>query len=486
MVCALALAGACSVAAEPLGSYLHVTPFAGYTLFPEHVRFTTFGETKDQFYVGGRIGYQVKPWIGFELAGGYVPTFEVRRTTLGGAATEPELDFLHGSLDAMLTPFPMRHGGAFLLLGGGRMQMNRSVPNTRVHQWNAEAGAGYQIWMSDAVGLRLEVRELVFRSKEPFATAKDWLGTTVVGGGLTFAIGARPRDTDADGVPDRTDKCPGTPAGARVNTEGCPTDADQDKVADGLDQCENTPVGAVVDARGCPVDGDGDGVADGLDACVGTPQGATVDASGCPKDADGDGVFDGLDKCENTPKGATVDAGGCPSDADGDGVPEGLDKCAGTSPGLRVDKDGCPIEVTERETELLDTGMIRLEDVRFETAKATLDPAAFPSLDVVGEVLAKWPELRIEIGGHTDARGSNAYNQKLSEERVRSVLDYLVGKFPQLKREQYTLVGYGETKPLVPNNSPLNMAKNRRVEFKVLNRDVLRREIEHRKLLRNE
>jgi OOP family OmpA-OmpF porin len=209
-----------------------------------------------------------------------------------------------------------------------------------------------------------------------------------------------------------------------------------------------------------------------------------VDATGCPSDSDGDGVMDGIDQCPNTPKGATVDAKGCPSDDDNDGVPNGLDKCPGTAAGLKVDKDGCPIEVMEKETELLDTGMIRLQNVNFETDKATLLAESFPVLDVVGQVLRQWPELKIEIGGHTDSRGTDKHNQKLSEARAGSVKTYLTQKFPDLKPEQYTTKGYGESRPLVPNNSELNMAKNRRVEFVVLNKDVLRKETERRRLLK--
>jgi OOP family OmpA-OmpF porin len=241
-----------------------------------------------------------------------------------------------------------------------------------------------------------------------------------------------------------------------------------------------------VDVKGCPQDADGDGVCDGLDQCADTPRGATADAKGCPQDSDGDGVFDGLDQCPDTPRGCTADAKGCPQDSDGDSVCDGLDKCPDTASGLRVDKDGCPIEVTERETEMLDTGMIRLQDINFETGKADLLPESMPSLDIVGQVLTKWPDLRIEIGGHTDSRGSVSYNQKLSEARVNSVLDYLIEKFPALKREQFTAVGYGESKPLAPNTNALNMAKNRRVEFKVLNTEVLKREVERRKLLKND
>jgi len=129
--------------------------------------------------------------------------------------------------------------------------------------------------------------------------------------------------------------------------------------------------------------------------------------------------------------------------------------------------------------------MIRIDDVHFETAKADIAPADMPRLDVVGQVLTRWPQLRIEIGGHADSRGNNAYNLKLSQRRVDSVLDYLLSKFPALKREQFTTKGYGETRPVAPNNNATNMARNRRVEFVVQNKEVLRKEVERRRLLRS-
>jgi len=306
--------------------------------------------------------------------------------------------------------------------------------------------------------------------------------TWILGAGLTVAFGGKPRDTDLDGVPDRKDKCPDTPKGATVDATGCPKDSDGDGVLDGIDQCPNTPKGATVDAKGCPSDADGDGVYEGIDQCAGTPKGATVDAKGCPNDADGDGVYDGIDQCANTQKGCTVDAKGCTSDSDGDGVCDGLDKCPDTAPGLRVDASGCPIEVMEKETELLDTGMIRLQDINFETGKADLLPESLPRLDVVGQVLTKWPDLKIEIGGHTDDKGGAKPNQTLSEARAKSVGAYLVQKF-NLKPEQFTEKGYGKSRPLVPNTNDLNRSKNRRVEFVVLNKDVLKREVEQRRLL---
>jgi OOP family OmpA-OmpF porin len=239
-----------------------------------------------------------------------------------------------------------------------------------------------------------------------------------------------------------------------------------------------------VDAKGCPSDADGDGVYDGVDQCADSPKGATVDAKGCPSDSDGDGVLDGLDQCPNTPHGATVDAKGCPTDSDGDGVPDGIDQCPSTPAGLKVDANGCPIEVTEKETELLDTGMIRLQNVNFETGKAALMPESYSALDEVGGILLKWPQLQIEIGGHTDSRGRALKNQVLSEERAQSVKSYLVDKFPGLAAAQIAVRGYGSNRPLVPNTSVLNMSKNRRVEFKVMNREALKKEIERRKMLK--
>ena len=94
--------------------------------------------------------------------------------------------------------------------------------------------------------------------------------------------GGCPLDEDGDGVTNDNDKCPGTPAGAKVDAVGCELDADGDGVGDSRDQCPNTPAGTPVDEKGCPRDGDGDGIVDGVDQCPDTPKGERVDATGCP------------------------------------------------------------------------------------------------------------------------------------------------------------------------------------------------------------
>ena len=102
---------------------------------------------------------------------------------------------------------------------------------------------------------------------------------------------------------------------------------------------------------------------------------------------------------------------------------------------------------------------------------------------MVGAVLTKWPQLKIEIGGHTDSRGSAAKNVTLSQARADSVRSYIVRKYPGLPANQFSVKGYGKTRPVVPNTNELNMAKNRRVEFVVLNKEVLKKEVEKRRLM---
>jgi OOP family OmpA-OmpF porin len=476
---ALALVGmliTTSASAEPVGRYFYLVPFGGVTVFDSDLKYPT-APLADELNFGGRVGYQWLPWLGVEAGAGYTPTHE---DIAGGK----DVDFYHFSGDFMFTPFQGRWGGPFLMAGAGGSNLKVSESGPDTDQGNAEVGGGVQFWFSDGVGARIEARDLMWMNKDELTDIETH--TLVLGAGITIALGAKGRDTDLDGVPDNKDKCPDTPKGATVSAEGCPKDSDGDTVWDGIDQCEGTPKGATVNATGCPNDADADAVFDGIDKCADTPKGATVDATGCPKDSDGDGVYDGIDQCANTPTGAQIDPIGCPRDGDNDGVFDGIDKCPETPLGLKVDVNGCVIEVVERETELLDTGMIRMQDIKFASGKAELSPESNFSLDVAGAVLAKWPELKIEIGGHTDSRGSNQLNQKLSEARANAVKDYIIQKYPSLKPEQYTVKGYGESKPVVTNNSPENMALNRRVEFVVLNKETLRKEVERRRNLQKD
>ena len=91
----------------------------------------------------------------------------------------------------------------------------------------------------------------------------------------------KPTDSDGDGVVDALDRCPATPAGRKVNAEGCELDSDGDGVADALDRCPATPAGRTVNAEGCELDSDADGIVDAADQCPGTLAGEPVDDKGC-------------------------------------------------------------------------------------------------------------------------------------------------------------------------------------------------------------
>jgi outer membrane protein OmpA-like peptidoglycan-associated protein len=320
--------------------------------------------------------------------------------------------------------------------------------------------------------------------------------------GITVDEQGCPLDSDLDGVFDGPDACPGTPEGATVDERGCPSDDDGDGVLNGVDMCPETPFGATVDEAGCPSDSDGDGVFDGVDLCPETPLGTEVDASGCPTDADNDGVFDGIDQCPDTPLGVAVDEVGCPTDddqdgvlnaddecpgtppntevdlrgcpvardADGDGVADATDRCPNTAPGHPVDTAGCPVLFViaggEFVTQQGERGPLILRGVNFETSRSRLTQDSYAILDLVAESLLEYPDVVIEVAGHTDATGSDAINNPLSLNRARAVMAYLARAGVPLERLEAR--GYGSREPIATNSSREGRSQNRRVELRVL------------------
>jgi outer membrane protein OmpA-like peptidoglycan-associated protein len=107
-----------------------------------------------------------------------------------------------------------------------------------------------------------------------------------------------------------------------------------------------------------------------------------------------------------------------------------------------------------------------LENVFFDTDSYALKQESKAELDRLFNILQENPTIKIEVGGHTDSDGDDAHNQKLSENRAKSVVDYLLNK--GISKERLSHKGYGETKPVAPNDTPQNKAKNRRTEVKVV------------------
>ncbi|NGY05306.1 OmpA family protein [Solimonas terrae] len=144
------------------------------------------------------------------------------------------------------------------------------------------------------------------------------------------------------------------------------------------------------------------------------------------------------------------------TDSDGDGVVDSADKCPDTPAGSRVDGDGCPFDK-----------VINLKGVTFEFNKTRLRPDAQTILDWAVGVLKKYPDMKVEIAGHTDSIGSDAYNQKLSEGRAQAVMQYFVDH--GVPADQLTAKGYGETQPIADNKTADGRELNRRVELRILN-----------------
>lgn len=147
-------------------------------------------------------------------------------------------------------------------------------------------------------------------------------------------------------------------------------------------------------------------------------------------------------------------------DDDGDGVNNCDDKCPGSTAGQAVGPDGCAVPLT-----------IDLKGVNFDFDKSTLRSDAVAILDEAVQILQRYPQLRVEVAGHTDLCGTDAYNQSLSERRARAVYDYLTGHGIDASRLAGPN-GYGESRPL--ENTPQTLPackseRNRRTELNVQN-----------------
>jgi OOP family OmpA-OmpF porin len=188
--------------------------------------------------------------------------------------------------------------------------------------------------------------------------------------------------------------------------------------------------------------------------------------SALPPDRDGDGVPDDVDRCPDVPGPAELE--GCP-DRDGDGVPDIDDKCP-DEPGP-VLNDGCPIPEEEPLVEI-ETSRLSLRDmIHFDVDRDTIKPESNRILDEIASILKSHAELKkVRIEGHTDNTGSRAYNLGLSQRRAASVVRALVAR--GVRDALLTAQGYGFDKPVASNATAVGRARNRRVEFTILDGDA--------------
>ena len=415
-------------------------------------------------YAGGLIQYRpAKSVLGFMLQGGYDSRrgkFE-QQTTACNCPADLSTNLSYVTLEPSLLLAPFKNG--FYIYAGPRMAFtteksftykqavnpaspNQVAPanvegeinNTQINRISGQVGMGYDFMMGSS-NSKTKFVVSPFVSYNPYfgqnpRTTETWNLTTIRAGiALKVGVGhkilpvATPvapvvvvADRDGDGVLDIVDRCPDIAGPASL--QGCP-DRDGDGIADIDDKCPD--VFGVARYQGCPI-----------------------------PDTDKDGINDELDKCPTVPGLARYQ--GCPiPDTDGE------DKCI-------LDKGpasnfGCPV-ISE---EIIKRVNIAAQNIFFQTAKSTLLPKSFPKLNDVVTILKDNPSFKVQIDGHTDFVGNDAYNQTLSEQRAAAVKAYLVGQ--GIAEGRLSSAGYGESRPVADNNTAAGKAKNRRVEMTLRN-----------------
>ena len=254
---------------------VYINPFAGFQLFDDKRDLSETGT----FGVG--VEYRFRPHWSVEAL--YSRADADRKYVPG----ESEFDEVRVD-GTYYFAGPDEAWNPYVSLGAGHADFGSDNSGVRTAGSNHDetrvnVGTGFRYNISDAVSLRGDLREFHGIDESTFDTQ--------VSLGISFAFTrtvaqaapapVRPADADGDGVPDSRDQCPGTPAGATVDSNGCEPDSDRDGVADSRDQCPDTPRGAEVNSRGCELDSDNDGVVNSQDLCPNTTAGAEVDETGC-------------------------------------------------------------------------------------------------------------------------------------------------------------------------------------------------------------
>ena len=296
---------------------------------------------------------------------------------------------------------------------------NQAFTQRRKDHFTVAGGLGSNFWITKNFGLGIQ-GDYVATPTDKSDVANFWQASA----SILFRFGQT--DKDKDGILDKDDRCPDTPGLAEF--QGCP-DTDGDGIPDIDDQCPD--VAGPKENNGCPwPDTDGDGVVDKDDACPTVP--GPVENKGCPwPDTDGDGVLDKDDACPTVP-----------------GLPE---------------YNGCPKTAVEvaKDTEAA------LKDILFNFNKATLRPESGPKLDVAAKYIKEFNGGQYLVVGHTDKKGSDAYNLKLSRERAQTVVKALEAR--GVSADQLKSKGVGKAEATVAETaSDAEREKDRKVEVKAI------------------
>jgi outer membrane protein OmpA-like peptidoglycan-associated protein len=307
---------------------------------------------------------------------------------------------------------------------------------------------------------------------------------------VVVGIGWEPpmvRDRDGDGIVDKDDTCPTEPEDLDgfEDVDGCPDpDNDGDTIVDTADQCIDVPedLDGFSDDDGCPdPDNDEDGLADTADSCPDDPEDADgyADDDGCPEpEVTAVVKVQTVDGTELTVAKGSIDSADKSTTFVGafdGGLAPGSYTILVNAPGYKTADATVTVGQTPFEhvvvmepvpTKVVVTrDRIDLKDkIYFDTGKASIQKRSHGLLDDAVQILRDYPEIqKLRIEGHTDSRGSDTFNKKLSQDRADSVMNYFIEA--GIDASRLTAVGYGEENPLDPAKTQEAYSKNRRVDF---------------------
>jgi outer membrane protein OmpA-like peptidoglycan-associated protein len=440
----------------------------------------------------GFIAIEAGSYVDIEVGGGYLK-WKQRDHYNGDGQGKVEATLIPLDLRIRLEPFAprMKYVNPYIYVGAGFVKHKlEKIPffteylypydsdKSNTDKWDAffPLGAGLEIKLTQQLLLDLQVGSAVTLSDKvngnKIGDPND--GWFSYGLGLVLTGKTGRDDTDRDGLYDDEEEDIYT-----TDPENPDTDGDGLKDGEEVKTYKTDPKNPDTDGDGLTdgdevkkyatnptnPDTDGDGLRDGEEVM-------TYGTSPTNPDTDGDGLTDGdevtrhqTDPLKSDTDGDTLTDGEevtkyrtnpLKADTDGGSVDDGTEVRRGTDPLVAAD------DVVKEEIKVGET--IILEGINFETNSANITPDSEERLVKAYNTMINNPAIEVEISGHTDSRGSNSSNQSLSERRANSVKEWLVAK--GIDGARIVTVGYGEDRPIAPNDSPENMLKNRRIEFK--------------------